>query len=162
MVEVVDFISALSPWHWFVFGVILVAIEVMVPSTFLLWPGISAILVAILALVLPTGGYVEMVIFAVLAVASTLVWQKYLSEHHTVSDHPELNRRALQYIGRKAVLRESLTDGFGYLTLDDTRWRVEAEDGSNITEGTRVEVISVDGNSFHIRPVDPATGAADS
>lgn len=148
-----EFFTEITTIHWFVFGAVLIAIEVMVPSTFLLWPGVSALVVACLAFILPTGPLTEFVIFAVLAVASTLVWQRWLSEHRMVSDHPELNRRALQYIGRKAVLRESLTDGFGYLVLDDTRWRVEAEDGSNLAEGTRVEVMEVDGNSFKVRPV---------
>lgn len=160
MAGLVDLINSLTPWHWFLFGVALIALEVMVTTTFLLWPGISAILVAALTALFPIPGGVALILFAVLGVGSTLVWQKYLSEHHTTSDHPELNRRALQYVGRKAVLRESLVDGFGYLTLDDTRWRIESEDGSNIQEGTRVEVISVEGNSFHVRPVNAETASS--
>jgi inner membrane protein len=148
-----EFITTITPLHWFIFGLALVGFEVIIPSTFLLWPGISALLVAGLAWILPTGAYTELVIFAVLAVATSIFWQVWLSKRHTETDHPELNRRALQYIGRKAVLREALEDGFGYLTLDDTRWRVEAEDGSNITEGTRVEIMSVEGNSFKIKRV---------
>lgn len=151
-----DLLLNMTHLHWLVLGLVLIGLEVVVPSTFLLWPGLSALVVAAISLVLPTGPMTEFFLFAVLAVATSIIWQRRLAKRGETSDKPGLNRRALQYIGRKAVLRESLTDGTGYITLDDTRWRVETEDGSNIAAGKRVEVLGVEGVTFRVREVEAA------
>lgn len=148
-----DFLTDITHLHWLVLGLALIGLEVLVPSTFLLWPGISALIIAGVSLVLPTGPMTELFLFAVLGVATSLYWQRWLRTHETISDKPELNRRALQYIGRKAVLREGLVDGTGYITLDDTRWRIETADGHNIEVGKRVEVLSVEGVTFTVTEV---------
>lgn len=157
-----DFLTDVTYLHWLVLGLVLIGFEVVVPSTFLLWPGISALIVAALSMVLPTGPMFELFLFAVLAVATSIYWQKQLAARGETSDKPELNRRAMQYIGRKAVLREELVDGMGYITLDDTRWRVETRDGNNIDEGKRVEILGVEGVTFQIGEVTASPGLADS
>lgn len=148
-----DFLTDVTYLHWLVLGLVLIGFEVVVPSTFLLWPGISALIVAALAMVLPTGPLMELFLFAVLAVATSIYWQRQLAKRGEISDKPELNRRAMQYIGRKAILREGLVDGMGYVTLDDTRWRVETGDGGNIAEGKKVEILGVEGVTFQVREV---------
>lgn len=155
-----DLLLNMTHLHWLVLGLVLIGLEVLVPSTFLLWPGLSALVVAAISLVLPIGPMTEFFLFAVLAVATSIVWQRRLANRGETSDKPELNRRALQYIGRKAVLREGLIDGTGYITLDDTRWRVRTEEGGNIAEGRRVEVLGVEGVTFTVREVE-ATGGAE-
>ena len=48
----VELIDTLGPWSWVIFGLILLGIEILAPSTFLLWPGLSALVVGLITLVL--------------------------------------------------------------------------------------------------------------
>jgi len=49
-----DFIQALGPWTWVAVGLLILGIEIMMPSTLLLWPGLSALAVGFITLVLGT------------------------------------------------------------------------------------------------------------
>lgn len=150
----------LTYWHWLILGVALFGVEMLAPSTYLLWPGISAIVVGILSAIFPSlGVYVEISIFALLTVVSTIAWARWFKPASTPTDSPQLNRRAMQYIGRKVILREDFVDGAGHIVLDDTRWLVTALDGSNLTAGIRVEVVEADGVRLKVRQVDAPGGA---
>ena len=38
-----EFFSDMTFWHWFIFGGVLIILEMLLPSTLFLWPGISAV-----------------------------------------------------------------------------------------------------------------------
>lgn len=150
----------LTYWHWLILGVALFGVEMLAPSTYLLWPAISAIIVGVLSAAFPSlGVYGEISIFALLTVASTIVWANWFRPSTAPTDSPHLNRRALQYIGRKVVLREDFVDGSGHIVLDDTQWLATAVDGSNLTSGTRIEVVEADGVQLKVRQAEDPGGA---
>ena len=69
-----DLYAAQPFWIWLAIGVILLAVEAAFSTEWLLWPAVSAGVVAVLtALGLRVGLPVEVVIFAALTVASTLL-----------------------------------------------------------------------------------------
>lgn len=149
-----DFMADVQFWHWLILGLVLIGLEVMAPSTFLLWPSVAAFIVGLLVAIFPGFGFAwQLTVFAVLAVGSTVVWQLYFKKSTEATDRPQLNRRASQYIGRKVVLREDFKDGSGYVSIDDTRWRAAAEDGSNYATGVRVEVVAAEGVTLKVREV---------
>ena len=43
----IDFLSALTFWHWLIFGLGLMALEAFLPGAFFLWPGLAAIVVGL-------------------------------------------------------------------------------------------------------------------
>jgi len=146
-----EFLASITHWHWLILGVALIGIEVFAPSTLLLWPGVAAIVVGLLSALIPgLNIYVELVLFGVLAISSSILWLVKFKKPSEATDQPQLNRRASQYIGRRIVLREAFEDGSGYLVIDDSRWRAEAEDGANLESGTRVEVTGVDGVTLKV------------
>jgi len=136
-------------WHWLVFGLLLVTLEPFVPGTFFLWLGISAALVGALLWLVPSLSFELQVLgFALLAIATIVVSRRYLVRHPIASDEPLLNRRAEQYVGRGFTLQEPIVNGRGRLRVDDTVWRVEGED---CRAGVRVEVTGVDGTVLRVR-----------
>ena len=48
--QVIDFIAAYGPWAWIVAGLVLLALELIVPGGFLLWMGISGIITGLIVL----------------------------------------------------------------------------------------------------------------
>jgi inner membrane protein len=75
----------------------------------------------------------------VLDIAIDFVWA-----HPSVSlsDQPDLNRRAAQYVGRVFVVEEPIVAGRGKVRIGDTLWPVE---GPDTAIGARVKVTAVRG-----------------
>ena len=153
-----ELISHITTVHWFILALALIGIEVLAPSSYFMWPSASAAVVGVLSWLFGMSGVVEISIFVILAVASSIAWQIWFKPKTENTDRPELNRRASQYVGRKFVLREPFVDGVGYVIVDDSRWRAETDDGRNIDVGTRVEVYDTDGSTFMVREA-PATAS---
>ncbi|UNU73715.1 NfeD family protein [Moraxella nasovis] len=63
---------AIQAWHWLVFGLVLCLLEIFVPTFFLLWFGLSAILVALIAWVLSPSMSVLVVLWLIVSVL--LLW----------------------------------------------------------------------------------------
>lgn len=160
MDEFVAWLWDIEFWHWWALAIFLVAIEVFVPSTLLIWPAASAAVVGVLLLAVPDLDWRHQVlIFAVLALVTTVIWFRYwLRRHPTETDHPTLNVRGRSLVGRRAHLDAASTDGRGRLRLDDTWWSYATEDGGDLAAGTTVEIIGHDGNLLTVR--DAARSAA--
>lgn len=130
-------------WHWWILAVVLIVAEIFAPGAFLLWLGVSAGVVGLLLLLIPTFGWeYQLLVFAVLAVSSILLWRGYLRRHPTTSDQPNLNRRGAQYVGRTFTLTEPVVNGYGKIHVDDSTWKIE---GADCPAGTRIKVTGVDG-----------------
>jgi membrane protein implicated in regulation of membrane protease activity len=66
----------------------------------------------------------------------------YQRRHPTLTDHPALNRRAQQYVGRRFTLDEPIVNGYGKLRVGDSVWSVS---GSDLPAGTQVTVTGTSG-----------------
>src|SRR4051812_2297534 len=72
------FYSAHPFWVWLAAGAVLLAVEVMSGSGYLLWPAAAAAVVGLLALGLHPGLPVELGVFAGLTLVSTILARRYL------------------------------------------------------------------------------------
>ena len=126
--------------------------ELFTPGAFFLWMGISAFLVGLLALLLPFMSWeFEVILFSLLSVASVVLWRKHLHKKPIDTDHPLLNQRSAQYIGRVFTLDQAIINGRGKAKVGDSLWKVEGED---CPEGQRVEVVAVKGVVLQVKTVD--------
>jgi hypothetical protein len=153
MDEFVAWLWEIEFWHWWALAVFLVAIEVFVPSTLLVWPAASAAIVGIVLLVEPGFDWrYQLLTFAVLALVTTAIWFRYWTRRPPdESDHPTLNVRGKSLVGRRAHLAEGSADGRGRLQLDDTWWSYATEDGKDLPAGTTIEIVGHDGNLLTVR-----------
>ncbi len=135
-------------WHWFIAAVILITLEIILPTTFLLWTGIGAFVTGIIVWIMPDLSWqAQLVLFAISSVISIVAGRAWVSNRPIETDQPLLNRRGEQYVGRTLTLDEAIVNGFGHVSLDDTRWRIEGED---LATGTRIKVIGVEGTSLKV------------
>lgn len=139
----------LAFWHWLVFGVLLMALEVFVPAMLVMWFGFGAIVTGLLLWLIPDMGLSwQLLIFAVVSGISVLGWRKSrFREENISSDSPDLNNRLHSHIGKEYVLTEAIINGRGTMRVGDTAWRVTGED---LPSGTRVRVTGVDGVLFTV------------
>lgn len=139
-------------WHWWIFAVALIIIEILAPSFFALWMGIAAFFTGLVLLLIPDLGWeYQLMLFAVLTVFSIVLWRRYYLKNPIVSDQPNLNRRGEQYIGRIVTLQSPIVDGVGKIRLDDSSWKVE---GPDCAAGQKVRIVSLQNVVFAVEPVD--------
>jgi hypothetical protein len=142
-----DLIVSLGHWNWFILAVILFAIELVAPGTFMLWLGLSAILVGLISLVIDWQWQAQLVAFAVFAVASIPLWRRLARGRAPSGDQPLLNRRAEALVGRVFTLEKPIVGGAGTVRVGDTLWRVA---GPDAPAGARVKVASADGADLKV------------
>ena len=143
-----QYLETLAYWDWFIAGVVLVILEVFAPGAVFLWLGIAAGVVGAVVFFAPYLDWkFQFTLFAVLSVVSIVVSRRYLKRRPLETDHPNLNRRGAQYVGRDLILDAALSGGRGRLRVDDTTWRVE---GPDLPAGAKVRVTAVNGATLKI------------
>ncbi|QTR50583.1 NfeD family protein [Candidatus Thiothrix anitrata] len=146
-------IQHLAFWHWLVFGVLLMALEVLVPAMLLMWFGFGAIVTGLLLWLIPDMELSwQLLSFAMVSGGSVLGWRKSrFREENISSDSPDLNNRLHSHIGKEYVLTEAIINGRGTMRVGDTAWRVT---GADLPSGMRVRVTGVDGVLFIVEKAD--------
>ena len=138
----------LTYWHWWIIGLLLIVLEIFAPSAFFLWMGISAGIVGVVLFIAPDLGWeYQFMIFAIFSIVSIAIWRRYAKTSSEVSDHPNLNRRGEQYVGRTFTLQEPIVNGMGKIKVDDSTWKISGED---CEAGTKVKVTGIDGTIFRV------------
>ncbi len=147
-----EFLEQITLWHWMILGVVLVILEVLAPGIVFLWMGIAAIVTGVIVLAAGTMGWeYQVLVFAALSVVSVVSGRMWVRSRPTETDHPTLNRRGEQYIGRVFVLETPLVNGVGKLRVDDTTWKIN---GSDLPAGTRVRITQANGTVLQVELVD--------
>lgn len=136
-------------WHWLIFGMLLMALEVLAPAMVVMWFGFGAMVAGVALWLMPSLSLgVQILIFALVSLVSVFGWRKSrFREENIHSDTPELNNRLHSHIGKSYVLTEALSNGRGTIRVGDTAWRVS---GADLPAGTRVRVTGVDGVIFTV------------
>jgi len=136
-----DYLVSLGFWDWFIAGGILLAIELIAPGTFMLWLGLSAILVGLISLAVVWSWQAQFVTFAVFALVSIPIWRRFARGVEAPGDQPFLNRRQDALVGRVFTLEKPIIDGAGTVRVGDTVWRVT---GPDTPAGSRIKVTRAD------------------
>jgi len=143
-----EIFSSLGIWNWLIVGFILMALELLAPGVFLIWLGLAALLVGLLSFAINLSWQLQLLTFAVFAVAAVPLWRRVARSNSTVSrSNPFLNKRTAALIGRVFTLEKPIIDGTGTVRIDDTIWRVA---GPDAPAGSRVKIVQADGASLTV------------
>ena len=143
-------IASFGIWNWFIAGGILLAIEVLAPGTFMLWLGLSALLVGVISLAVVWPWQAQFVAFAVFAIASIPIWHRVGRRVESPVDQPFLNRRSEALVGQTFSLDKPIVNGSGTVRIGDTVWRVTGPDSP---AGSRVKITRADGALLFVEPI---------
>lgn len=151
---VISLIQALGPWTWVAVGLLILGVEIMMPSTFLLWPGLSALVVGLITLILGTDSAIwpwqaQVLVFLILSVVIAIVGKRIMkNKDYNKSENPNLNERGAQLIGQTAILADPIANGMGRVKIGDTTWRVKGDDTK---AGTKVTVVDYDAGTLIVK-----------
>jgi membrane protein implicated in regulation of membrane protease activity len=144
---VLTYIISLGAWNWFILAALLFLLEVLAPGSFMLWLGLSAILVGAISTTVAWAWQSQLIAFAVLAVISIPAWRYFARKVTQPSERPFLNRRTEGYVGRVFTLETPIVNGIGTVRIDDTVWRVSGPDSP---AGSHVKIARADGANLTV------------
>ena len=148
---IINFLSQLGLWGWFVLGLVLLILEILAPGIFFIWFGLAALVTGGVAFLLSStsafGWQVQLVVFLVLAVVFALAGRRFFGSKSENLDEPLLNRRGEQLVGQRTTLTEPIINGRGRIRINDTTWRVK---GPDLPAGTEVRVVAFDAVTLEI------------
>ena len=151
MIEWLD--TNVAYWHWIVVGLVFAASEIFIPSFFMLWLGISAIIVGIILSIIDIAFSTQLLIWTILSLICLVVWFKFISP---MMKTKSLSGMALEtLIGKTGIVIEhSETTKRGRIRfsaplLGNDEWEVLCEE--KLIPGDRAVVIEVSGNSLIVK-----------
>lgn len=139
-------------WHWIVFGLVLVVLELASAGGFyVIFFGVSAIVVGLLTSAGAAGtAGIQVLLFSVLSVVLLLLFRSRLvARFQPDPQAPPVD----QLVGEAAVVIEELRAGeIGKVELRGTTWSARAAGGAPLPRGTRCRVVRVDGLQLTVEP----------
>ena len=136
-------VDDLDPHYaWLAIGLVLAAAEMAVPGVFLIWMAGAALIVGFAAWLWPLSLAVQIVLFALLAIAFVFTGKRYLRNHPVEPVDPMMNDRGAQAIGQTVVVTQAIAGGQGRVRLGDSEWLAKGPDSA---PGTRLRVAAHDG-----------------
>ena len=142
----------ISIWHWWIVAVVLAIVEVFTPGFIFIWLGASAFITGAILLIAPDLDWrLQILIFAVLAVASVVAWLIIRRRLDTKGEPSTLSKRGHQHIGQTFVLIEKISNGRGRVRVGDSTWVVT---GPDLPKGKTVLVTGVDGAILQVIAAD--------
>ena len=130
-------------WGWLALGLVLATLEMAVPGVFLIWMAGAAIITGLVTWVAPIGVPAQIVLFAVLAIASVFSGRRYLAANPVVAADPKMNDRGARAVGEMVIVTHAIDGGAGRVKLGDSEWMAKGPDAA---PGVRMRVAGHDGS----------------
>ncbi len=140
----------LAWWHWMVMGMVLVGLEMLVPTFFLIWFGLGAILVGLITLVAVPGFAIQLVLWAVASLAMMGVWLKWFK----IPDSNRAGQAKEGVMGLTGLITRPVTETengeilFQRPVLGADRWPVVAD--APIAAGAKAKIVDVLGQTLKV------------
>ncbi len=143
-------------WHWIVLGVILMALEIILPSFVALWFGAAAVIVGVLLLLLPSLSVaVQVLLWVAFSILLTWMWFRFMQPLAVDKTKAGLSRESIvgetgqvlsaPTANRRGVLR------FSVPILGADEWPFICSD--EVSSGDRVRVSDISGNDLIVNKV---------
>jgi membrane protein implicated in regulation of membrane protease activity len=137
-------------WYWWVLAAILLVFEMLLPGVVFLFLAIGAAAAGFALLVIADLSLeMQLVLFAVLTVASAIGLRPTLRRLQNQTPAANLNARGQALVGKIFVLDQPILAGRGRVTLGDGSWIVT---GPDMVAGAKVRVAAVDGTELRVEP----------
>lgn len=137
-------------WIWMALAGVLLAAEVATTTGWLLWPAACAVVVAALTLLLGGDFAIELAVFAVLTIVSTLLARRYLPRNLS-GDGPDINDNVGRLVGHYGMAVSAFEHGRGRVFIDGKEWAAVADDDAAPLLDQRVKVLSADGGILKVK-----------
>lgn len=139
-------------WMWLALAALVLAVEIVTGTGWLLWPSVSAMVTGGIAALNPPFGWPgHIVVFAALTIISTLASRRFLPPLSTQG--PDVNDQSARLIGMSGSVVDDFVAGHGRVLVGGAEWVAQSADESPLIGGARVTVEAIEGGSrLTVRP----------
>lgn len=145
-------LNTLHWWHWIVFGIVLTLSELAIPSFFIIWFGLGALLVGVLLTVLPDLSFTaQLGVWTVASVAMVVLWFRVFRPGRQLTRVGQSDGEIIGEAGLLVVDVAPYARGrvrFQKPVLGSEEWACIADDA--IAAGERIRVVSVEGSFLKV------------
>jgi membrane protein implicated in regulation of membrane protease activity len=140
-------------WHWVVLGFVLVGVEILTPTFFLLWFGLGALLTGVIVAVAPLGFTVQLLFWAGASLAMTFAWLRFFRN----PDRTHSGMAKEGALGTVGLMTKPVTETlkgeilFQRPVLGADRWPVVAD--VPLAAGQKAKVVDVLGQVLKVEPL---------
>ena len=148
----VQMLESMTGTKWLIVGVLLLVLEVVTGTTYILWPAVAALIVGVIVFVLPLAWEMQFLLFFILSAALLVAGHKFVRPRMKGGEPSDLNDRARSMIGMRVKAIADFEMGMGRVQVGDTQWRAAIHEGT-ATSGQELRVLSVKGTTLQVEAV---------
>lgn len=133
----------LQYWHWLVFGIVLVILEIFSPGAFFMWMGAAAGATGLALMVMPEMSWqIQFILFSVVSIAAILVGRTFFNRKSANTDDPTLSQLESELTGNVYIVEKPIINGSGRIQVGESTWKAQ---GPDCDAGSSVKVVGVKG-----------------
>jgi len=149
---VLAFLESIKATHWGLLGIGLVGLELATGTTYILWPALAALAMAVLVFILPLSWELQFILFFLLSTILLVVGHKFLRPAMKSGEPSDINDPARTMLGRRVVAFTDFDNGHGRVTVGDTQWKASTESDDELAEGDKLVITGVVGTTLIVAP----------
>lgn len=149
-----EFVEMSQPiWSWAILGVVLLGLEMLTGTFYILWFGIAALCVSLLLALVPDATLqIQLLAFAVLSLTSLAVWRR---KYGTRSPRSRVGQSRDDTIGKVGRITADVSPAqtgtivFTVPVMSSREWTAIADEP--LAAGETAEVVAVEGNFLRVK-----------
>jgi len=147
----IELLESMNGTRWIILGVVLLILELVTGTTYILWPAIAALIVGVLAFSSLFGWEMQFILFFLISIVLLVVGHIYVRPRMKGGEVSDLNDRATAMVGMRVRAVTDFELGQGRVQVGDTQWRARIKEG-NPKAGEELQVKSVKGTTLNVEP----------
>lgn len=137
-------------WHWIAGGMLLILLELAIPSFFIIWFGLSALLIGVIMLLAPISLAAQFTLWGVTSGAMVYFWFRYFK-------NPDRTKAGISqdaFLGETGLIVKEVSElakgqiRFQKPILGSETWPVIADE--TIPAGERARIVAVMGQTLKV------------
>ena len=139
-------------WHWWLFAIALIILEIFSAGAFFVWMGVAAGVTGLILLILPEISWeAQFIVFAVTSIAAILIGRSFFNRKEINTEDPTLAEQESSLIGKTFSVEQAIINGSGRVKVGESTWKAN---GPDCKVGKSVRVIAVDGAELIVELVE--------
>jgi membrane protein implicated in regulation of membrane protease activity len=135
---------------WFLVGLGLLLLELILPGLVLLFFGVGAWITALAYVIFEMDVQWQILIFLVASLLGLVLLRNYLKKRFFNRKDEGIRDELEEFIGRKAKAVADFKDGAGQVEFKGTRWSAQSDEP--VSKGQRVTIESKESLTLHVKP----------
>ena len=133
----------LQYWHWWVFAVVLIILEVFSPGAFFMWMGAAAGVTGAALIIAPEMSWqMQFIIFAAMSIVAILIGKTFFNRKSANTDDPTISTLEADLTGNIYIVEKPIVNGSGRIQVGESTWKAQ---GPDCEAGASVKVVGVQG-----------------